>query len=67
MKLEIEICDEWDGNDKVCDSKRCKKILEKNNYSCYYKPFKINGKRVTVKQAMLILLKELSHSPENSK
>jgi hypothetical protein len=58
MKLEIEICDEWDGNGRVCDSKRCRETLEKNDHKCYHRPFRINGKRVTVKQAMLTLLKE---------
>jgi hypothetical protein len=58
MELSVEICDDWNGNDKVCDSERCKAALEKNGYDCYHRPFKINGKRVTVKQAVLILLRE---------
>lgn len=55
MKLEVEICDNWNGKDKVCDSVRCAYQLKQCNNECYHKPYIIDGKRVTVIKAMMTI------------
>lgn len=60
MKLEIGICEHWNGKDNVCDSVRFKEWLDECNNECYHKPFKINDKRITAVDGILILLKEKS-------
>jgi hypothetical protein len=58
MKIEVEICDNWNGLDKVCDSNRCAVQLEQCRYECYHKPYTINEEKKTVIEAMLIFLRQ---------
>lgn len=49
-KIEVEICDYWDGIELVCDFKRCN---ERECFPlCYHKPYRINGAYYTVVIAM---------------
>jgi len=52
-RLLIEVCPYWNGKKRVCDITRCRKLMKDD---CYHKPFLINGKRKTVKEAVLIVL-----------
>lgn len=61
MKLDVEVCDLWDGVRDVCDPKRktCAKVLAGCGGECLHKPFVVNGRRLTVKEAIMVLLKQV--------
>jgi len=56
----VKVCKNWDGKEKVCDEERCGPYIEKtggkdNPNSCYHRPYTIDGKPVTVIEALEIL------------
>lgn len=60
MKLIVELCENWNGKDKVCDINRCREYIERtggkdNPESCYHRPYTIHGRRKTVIEALEIL------------